>query len=213
MGTLSRIERTRSICGAFRYLAPLAIACIILLCLAIDGAPNLENLNIQKAFESADAVLVAEIVAEEKLYEGDSQCGTRYLGRVQRKFKEHFAATGDEITFGRYPQYARGTSYLLFLKYQSDPLVAYESRNASASIGDYERKYIDFIRCGGIVPGFVADVRMVWHVLRGHVVVGGRVPDDLPKSARVYSDKAAAESLIRTEDLFSYLEMLGRATR
>jgi hypothetical protein len=172
---------------------------------------RVERINIEIEFRRSHAVLLVQIDDQETLDERGTYCGTRYTARVHQSFKNTFGLHQSVVTFGRHVGLERGRQYVLFLRFIADPDVEYQNLKEQHGLPEQEPKdkevTINSMKCHGIVPGLVYDIRIAWEVDLGYVLISGIRPD-LPDSIR--ADHAGnLQWLIKQDDLLSYLRTLG----
>jgi len=174
--------------------------------------------SIAKLFEGADAVVLARISDEEKLFEHQYNCGTRYTGVVLQKFKGDSRADTETIIFGRHVGHLDvDRTYLIFLTFQANPEAVYrelkeefKTKHNLPDMSDEEvdKRALETVKCKGLIPGFIFDTA-AWLEELSYVIITGLLPDDIPETIRIYPT-GSAQWWMKKEDLFSYLRTLGR---
>jgi hypothetical protein len=164
--------------------------------------PRVENVIVREEYRRADLVLLVRIEEEDALMHNGETCGVRYTGSglIQaRRCSERRI----------WPQ--RGAEarrlYLLFLRYITDPSDYYETLRVRENLLEEpaaeKQKSVEFLKCGGIIPGLVYEVRSAWEVKLSYAIVEGIRPG-LPKSVRVWTSPDLMSSFNK-DDFFAYL--------
>lgn len=170
-------------------------------------------LSIQEYFESADLVVEVRVDSEEPIYQRKGECGTRYQATVLHEFKSFPQIRGRQLTFGRFAGLYSRETYILFLRYETDPEAVYREVKERYDLPDpttsEEKEQITMtIKCDGLFPGLVYNGRVAWAVRDNGVAIEGILPFDFPQSIR----KSQADTLLwlaQKDDLFAYLRSLG----
>jgi len=197
-----------------RKLGWMFIAVILALQDASTASARIEvMLSIQEYFESADIVVEVRIDSEEPIHQRGEQCGSRYQGTVLHEFKSSPQIRDRKLTFGRFAGLYPRETYLLFLRYETDPEAMYRKIKElydlpDPSTSEEKEQIVMTIKCNGLVPGLVYNARTVWDVRDNGVVIEGILPFNFPQSIR----KSQADKLlwlVRKDDLYAYLQSLG----
>ena len=162
---------------------------------------------IIEVFLESDVVILAKIDAVQEERVGGEPCGNRYDAQIVKAFKtgpRHAGKT--QISFGRIDGLSPGRTYILFLRYISEPSeigqrIPADSRTETSSNGA-----LDFITCNGIVPGFEIHRNFAWEVTGIYVRIDGFLPALWPKSIR--RTGWVIWWRVSKEDLLAYLEKL-----
>jgi hypothetical protein len=170
-------------------------------------------LSIQEYFESADLVVEARIDSEEPIRQRDGECGIRYQATVLHEFKNSPQIRGRQLTFGRFAGLYSRETYVLFLRYETDPEAAYREVKERYDLPDPntnegKERISMTIKCDGLFPGLVYNAKTAWDVRDNGVAIEGILPFDFPRNIR----KSQADKLlwlVQKDDLFAYLRSLG----
>jgi hypothetical protein len=161
--------------------------------------------TLEQYFDAADLVAVATITDYRSLHVDGARCAVQYSALIVEQFKPGENAAS--ISFGRYDGLAVGHTYLLFLKYVSDPSAARRELAENGLLFGPKENVPELVSCHGIVPGFAFDPDAAWEIKDGSVTIVGLLPQSLPKTIAIV-EGATAEWFLRGPDVFSYLQRL-----
>jgi hypothetical protein len=172
--------------------------------------------SLEVGAADADFVVEAKILSVDAVEVAGDSCGSRYRARVAEVFKSKFPlAAGDTIEFGRTQRLVPGRSYILFVRYVSDPQAVYDNAvqlHPDLAAYDDRDKTMAIIACQGLVPGYEFESLLHLEVRADTVYQSGFAPPPLPDTVPVIGS-TGFDHLFAKEPFLAHLREIANAPR
>jgi hypothetical protein len=168
--------------------------------------------SLDQLYTDSTEIVYVKINSQKGIFVNNTLCGVLYSGIVLKHFKNYLPLRdGQDIVFGRYTGLDVGAEYLLFLNRYADAEAIYKDivKTYHFSTTIPKPDAIDLIKCKGIVPGLLFDPASAWEGDDKSLEIFGLLPHPIPASIHIESVGTALWHL-RKEDVFSYLQSLGK---
>ena len=158
---------------------------LVSLSLVANGT-TLPAIHIDRLFDEADYVLIAQVIDGRTLESSGHECGAKYTGKVIRKLK----GENDKISFGHFHGLEIGSTYLLFLTRPGREFAPIASTNSMTITREKEFRE----KCGAILtlPG-------IMHSGYGAIEITWARPYDYEDAAKVPSAYVVLPDSISTK--------------